>query len=79
MSTPTVTPGLIYHDAPTAIEWLGRAFGFQTRTVVQGDNGTILHAHLTLGNGGVMLSSAEGYAFPGLCKSPRELGWRRHY
>lgn len=74
MSTPTITPGLIYHDAPKAIEWLCRAFGFQKRTVIPGQEGTITHAHLTLGNGGIMLSSAEDYPFPDLCKSPRELG-----
>lgn len=74
MSHPTITPGLLYHDAPGAIEWLCRAFGFETRTLVPGDDGTIAHAHLTLCNGGIMLSSAERYPFPGLCKSPRELG-----
>jgi len=74
MSTPTVTPGLLYHDAPQAIEWLCRVFGFQKRLVIPGTNGTVAHAHLTLGNGGVMLSSAEAYSFPGLCRSPREVG-----
>lgn len=74
MSTPTITPGLIYHDAPRAIEWLCRAFGFEKRTVIPGDGERIMHAHLTLGNGGVMLCSAEGYPFPSMCKSPRELG-----
>ncbi|MBK7013686.1 MAG: hypothetical protein IPH43_14495 [Xanthomonadales bacterium] len=74
MSIPTITPGIVYHNAPTAIEWLGRAFGFQERTVIPGDNDTILHAHLTPGNGGVMLRSAEACPFPHLCKSPRELG-----
>ncbi|MDR0216806.1 MAG: VOC family protein [Comamonas sp.] len=74
MSVPTITPGLIYHDAPKAIEWLCRAFGFQKRTVIAGDHGTIVHAHLTLGHGGIMLSSAEDYPFPEMCKSPRELG-----
>lgn len=73
-SAPSITPGLLYHEAPQAIEWLCRVFGFQKRLVVPGGNGTVLHAHLTLGNGGVMLSSAETYAFPALCKSPRELG-----
>ena len=73
-SFPTVTPGLLYHDAPNAIEWLCRVFGFAQRVVVPGANGRIVHAHLTFGNGGVMLSSAEGYAFPGMCKSPRDVG-----
>jgi len=73
-TSPTITPGLLYHDAAAAIEWLCRAFGFQQRLVVPGDDGRIAHAHLAFGNGGVMLSSAEDYAFPQLCKSPRQLG-----
>jgi uncharacterized glyoxalase superfamily protein PhnB len=71
---PSVTPGLLYHDAPQAIEWLCRAFGFEKRLVVPGENSTVLHAHLTFGNGGVMLSSAEAYALPDVCKSPRQVG-----
>lgn len=74
MPTPTITPGLLYHDAPQAIEWLCHAFGFEKRLVIQGDRHTILHAHLTLGHGGIMLGSAEGHAFPELCKTPREVG-----
>ncbi len=71
---PTITPGLLYHDAAAAIEWLCRAFGLQKRLVVPGEEGRIAHAHLVFGNGGVMLSSAEGYAFPQMCRSPRQLG-----
>lgn len=75
MSThPTVTPGLLYRNAPAAIGWLCRAFGMQERLVVPGSEGRIVHAHLTIGNGGVMLSSAEGYAFPTLCKTPSAVG-----
>ena len=74
MSSPTITPGLLYHDAARAIEWLCRVFGFEKRTVIHGDESTVTHAHLTFGNGGIMLSSAEAYAFPNLCSSPREIG-----
>lgn len=42
--------------------------------MIPGEGSTILHAHLTLGNGGIMLSSAERHAFPDMCKSPREVG-----
>lgn len=73
MTFPTVTPGLLYHDAPAAIEWLCTAFGFTVRTHVPGPQGTVLHAHLVLGQGGIMLSSAETYRRPDLCRSPREL------
>ncbi|MGE3807930.1 MAG: VOC family protein [Gemmataceae bacterium] len=74
MPIPTITPGLLYHNAPEAIEWLCRVFGFEKRLVVPGENSTILHAHLTFGNGGIMLSSAEVYSFPEMCKTPREAG-----
>ncbi len=74
MSIPSVTPGLLYHDASQAIEWLCRVFGFEKRLIIPGDNASIIHAHLTLGHGGIMLSSAEAYAFPSICKSPREVG-----
>ncbi len=73
-SNSTITPGLLYHDAANAIEWLCRVFGFTKRLVVPGENGTIAHAHLAFGNGGIMLSSAEVYGFPNMCKSPRQLG-----
>ena len=75
MSThPTVTPGLLYHDATVAIEWLCRAFGMKVRLIVPGSPGQVVHAHLTIGNGGIMLSSAEGYAFPNMCRTPKEVG-----
>jgi uncharacterized glyoxalase superfamily protein PhnB len=74
MAFPTITPGLLYHDAAQAIDWLCRVFRMERRLVIPGPGGSIAHAHLTLGNGGIMLGSAEGYAFPGFCKSPRETG-----
>lgn len=74
MPSPTVTPGLLYHDAAHAIEWLCRVFGFEKRLVVPGTGSEIVHAHLTYGFGGVMLSSAESYVSPELCRSPREVG-----
>jgi hypothetical protein len=49
------------------------------RLVVPGSAGRIVHAHLTLGNGGVMLSSAEDYAFSTMCKTPKETGDRRRW
>ena len=44
----TVIPGMRYRDAPAAIEWLCRAFGFKTHLVVAGENGSIAHAQLVL-------------------------------
>jgi protein tyrosine phosphatase (PTP) superfamily phosphohydrolase (DUF442 family) len=39
-TSPTVTPGLLCHDAPNAIGWLCRVFGFAQRPVVPSANGT---------------------------------------
>lgn len=75
--TSNIYPGLTYDDAPAAIEWLCRAFGFTKRLVVPGPDGTVMHAELSVTNGDagagpgvVMLGSArpeEGRV------SPREL------
>ena len=54
-----VFPSLRYHDAPAAIEWLCRAFGFETRLVVPGPEGTVVHAQLVFGNGMIMLGSVR--------------------
>lgn len=55
--TATVVPTMRYHDAPKMIDWLCHTFGFERLLVVPGENGTIAHAQLTLGNGMIMLGS----------------------
>ncbi len=40
----TIIPGLRYQDAPKAIDWLCRAFGFEKKLVVPGEGGSITHA-----------------------------------
>jgi uncharacterized glyoxalase superfamily protein PhnB len=73
-TTTTIIPGMRYHDANAAIEWLCRAFGFTKHLVVPGENGTIAHAQLTFGNGMIMLGSAGNDAYGKLVKPPRDLG-----
>jgi len=63
-----------YRNAPAAIEWLCRAFGFEKHFVVPGPNDTIFHAQLTWGNGMIMLSSKLDSEFNRLIKQPEELG-----
>ena len=70
----TVVPCLRYRDAPAAIEWLCRAFGFEKHLVVPGPNGTIAHAQLSFGNGMVMLGSVVDSDFGQLMKQPDEIG-----
>ena len=52
-----IIPTMRYKDAPTAIEWLCKAFGFEKHLVVPGENGTIAHAQLCFGNAMIMLGS----------------------
>lgn len=52
-----IIPGMRYRDAPAAIDWLCRAFGFSRHLVVPDEDGGIAHAQLALGNGMIMLGS----------------------
>lgn len=69
-TAPTIYPCMFYQDAPAAITWLARAFGFQTLFEMPNPDGTIAHAELSLGAGVIMLGTAKperGW------KSPRDL------
>jgi uncharacterized glyoxalase superfamily protein PhnB len=68
---PTMYPSLIYDDAPAAIDWLCRAFGFERHLVVPGAPGTIAHAELRLGGDMIMLGSSNDALGR---KSPKALG-----
>jgi len=70
----TVIPCLRYRDAPAAIEWLCRAFGFEKQLVVPNQDGTIAHAQLSFGNGMIMLGSVLDTEFGRLMKQPDEIG-----
>ena len=56
-SRGNIIPGMRYRDAPAAIEWLCRAFGFSRHLVVPDEDGGIAHAQLVLGSGMIMLGS----------------------
>ena len=55
----TIIPGMCYRDAPAAIDWLCRVFGFQKHAVYPGPDNTIMHAELTLGGGMLMLGTVH--------------------
>ncbi|MDH3648000.1 MAG: VOC family protein [Gammaproteobacteria bacterium] len=65
-TTATIIPTLRYKDAPAALEWLCKAFGFEKSLVVPDESGGIAHAQLLFGNGMVMLGSARDDAFGAL-------------
>lgn len=58
LNKPTVYPALRYDDAPAAIDFLKKAFGFEEQFVVPGEReGEIAHAQLVWGSNIVMLGS----------------------
>ncbi|MGI8429866.1 MAG: VOC family protein [Solirubrobacteraceae bacterium] len=58
---PDVVPTLRYQDAPAAIDWLERAFGFERHAVYADpdDSAIIHHAELRFGSGMIMPGSAR--------------------
>ncbi len=69
----TMHPCLFYRDAPAAIEWLSRAFGFELLMNVRGDDDSVAHCEMKLGTGVIMLGTAGSGGMVG-SKPPRELG-----
>lgn len=60
-----LTAYLAYRDATTMVEWLGRAFGFETTLLAPDDDGGVAHAELRLGDATVIVfSDREGYDRP---------------
>lgn len=73
-SHSTVIPALRYGDAPAAIEWICRVFGFTRHAVYENPDGTIVHAELELDGGMIMLGSAKDDEYGRNFKSPKETG-----
>jgi uncharacterized glyoxalase superfamily protein PhnB len=72
-----VIPALRYRDAPAAIAWLCKAFGFTEHLVVPDGAGGIAHAQLKVGaDAMVMLGSQRGDEFGRLVALPSDAGGR---
>lgn len=56
---PNIFPVLRYRDAQAALDWLKRAFDFQEKAVHRGEDGTIHHAELRLGDGLIMFGQHD--------------------
>ena len=66
---------LRYRDAPAAIDWLCKAFGFKEHLIVPGAAGKIAHAQLTFRNSMIMLGSGnDGGAYDALIVHPNDAG-----
>jgi len=57
VGVPNIFPTFRYENAPKAIEWLYKAFGYEQQFVVPGENNTVAHAQLRLGRGMIMMGS----------------------
>jgi uncharacterized glyoxalase superfamily protein PhnB len=73
----TAIPSMQYRNAPDAIEWLSRVFGFEKHAVYPGPGNTIMHAELTLGGGMIMLGSVNDNSVRRHMMLPAELGGAR--
>ncbi len=51
---PRLSSAVYYEDAAKAIDWLCKAFGFQVRLKVEGEDGRIMHSELTYGEALIM-------------------------
>jgi uncharacterized glyoxalase superfamily protein PhnB len=74
---PRISAAIFYRDPQAAIDWLCRAFGFEVRLKVEGDDGAVVHSELTYGDGLIMVAgSGPNAAHPEFTytKSPAELG-----
>jgi len=56
---PRISCALFYQDAAAAIEWLEKAFGFETRLRVEDGAGGIAHSELEWGGAVVMVASEQ--------------------
>lgn len=65
-----IIPSLRYKNAPAAIDWLEKAFGFERHLVVPGPDDTIAHAQLKLGTGMIMMGSEKKDEFGKLVAAP---------
>ncbi|MDH4609806.1 VOC family protein [Pseudomonas sp. BN102] len=74
MAGSTAIPCLRYRDAPAAIAWLCRTFGFVEHLVVAEQDDSIAHAQLNLGGGMVMLGSVRDNEYGRQLQQPDEAG-----
>jgi uncharacterized glyoxalase superfamily protein PhnB len=74
----TIIPGLRYRDAHAAIDFLCKAFGFRRHAVYEAEDGSVMHAQLTYGDGMIMLGSVrkDDSVFSQLSAQPDEINGR---
>ena len=53
---PRITPNIFYDDPGAALDWLGKAFAFETRMSMPGPDGSVMHAEMQVADSVVMMS-----------------------
>ncbi len=64
MTPPTFYPYFGYRDAPAAIDWLTKAFGFEIIQFNKNAEGEFIHAELRFGNGAIMIGTSADRVRP---------------
>jgi uncharacterized glyoxalase superfamily protein PhnB len=71
---PRISSALCYENAPAAIDWLCRVFGFEVRIKVEGEGGRIEHSELSFGDDGlIMVADVRASKFP-FRRAPGQVG-----
>lgn len=73
MDVPPISPLIFYRDPKAALDFLERAFGFETRMVVDDGKGGVIHSESEFEGGVVMVSGPP----PPKYASPLDLDGRR--
>lgn len=74
---PRLSSCLYYTDPAAAIDFLERAFGFETRLCIEGEGGAIVHSELVYGDAVVMVGGDRSERGPDpYAASPRAVGGR---
>jgi uncharacterized glyoxalase superfamily protein PhnB len=64
-SLPTVVPMIAYRDASAALDWLAKAFGFHERNRIVMPDGSIGHAEMQVGDGGLIMLAEPAPSYQG--------------
>src|SRR5215813_14272808 len=70
---PRLSCAAYYDDPAKAIDWLCKAFGFEVRLKVEGDDGRIVHSELMFGEGLLVVGDAKKGEKWAYRKSPKSI------
>jgi uncharacterized glyoxalase superfamily protein PhnB len=54
---PRLSVAVYYEDPRAALDWLAKAFGFETRVMVTGPKGEVVHSEMQFGEGVIMVAA----------------------